>query len=150
MSLLASCREYSGSWDFYALIAVFYRFCPERNSVLCIILIQTSITIRGLVCLCFNAGFVTQNMRPWFVILKKPKHLSCSQNLSQTLPAKFPPMKEVPGDLSGPTAGSGNFLKRSNSPERMDRKMSVSALEYNRLVESERMNSAKVEELTNR
>lgn len=57
LSLLASCREYIGSWDFYALVAVFFRFCPEKNSVLCIILIQTSITMRGLVCLYLSIFF---------------------------------------------------------------------------------------------
>ncbi|XP_048775120.1 uncharacterized protein LOC125679718 isoform X2 [Ostrea edulis] len=59
---------------------------------------------------------------------------------SQTLPAALP---------SGRPADDMN-KKRSNSPSRADRMITVSALEYKRLVESESMNKAKVEELTNR
>ncbi|XP_061184188.1 uncharacterized protein LOC133192226 [Saccostrea echinata] len=76
------------------------------------------------------------------------------KTFAQTLPLGHSAQKqEFSKTFKGPVStksADDNHQKRSSSPARADGTITVSALEYKRLVESEKMNKAKVEELTTR
>ncbi|XP_062621108.1 uncharacterized protein LOC134282719 [Saccostrea cucullata] len=82
------------------------------------------------------------------------EHQQGPKHFAQTLPSGNSAQKqEFSKTFAGPVStksADDSHQKRSSSPTRADGTITVSALEYKRLVESEKMNKAKVEELTTR
>lgn len=82
-----------------------------------------------------------------------PGQRQAQKNFSKTLPATNVSSTQNQGGHHNTTdarLGDRNFMNRTHSPDRENNMKSVSVLEYNRLVESEKSYKAQVQELTTR